>query len=385
MQQRVGLARALANDPEILLFDEPFSALDPLIRRDMQDEVIKLQRDLKKTMIFITHDLAEALKLGDRIAIMKDGQFVQVGTPEEVVAHPADDYVADFTKDVPRTHVLTARAIMRPVNGNAPTDGPTVAPATILQDLIPMVADADRTIRVVDGDVVVGVVDRGSRACPPSSRSGSSWPSRHPVNAPASLDRRPGVRGDRSRHPARWPRRIAWTVVAVVVVWIGLEWLRPGFPERLVVDVTAWFDAFRDWAIQNRTTSWLFVYLITPIEETITVVYDQTLLILERMTWLGLVVGAASLAGVLAGWRMALLAGAGVFSFGLLGRVGGEPRDARADDHLGDHGARHRHPGRDLGRSPAAGRARVASHPGCDADDPGVRLPAAVRAALRDR
>ena len=162
MQQRVGLARALANDPEILLFDEPFSALDPLIRRDMQDEVIKLQRDLKKTMIFITHDLAEALKLGDRIAIMKDGQFVQVGTPEEVVAHPADDYVADFTKDVPRTHVLTARAIMRPVNGNAPTDGPTVAPATILQDLIPMVADADRTIRVVDGDVVVGVVDRGS-------------------------------------------------------------------------------------------------------------------------------------------------------------------------------------------------------------------------------
>jgi glycine betaine/proline transport system ATP-binding protein len=162
MQQRVGLARALANDPEILLFDEPFSALDPLIRRDMQDEVIKLQRDLKKTMIFITHDLAEALKLGDRIAIMKDGQFVQVGTPEEVVAHPADDYVADFTKDVPRTHVLTARAIMRPVNGNAPTEGPTVAPATILQDLIPMVADADRTIRVVDGDVVIGVVDRGS-------------------------------------------------------------------------------------------------------------------------------------------------------------------------------------------------------------------------------
>ncbi len=162
MQQRVGLARALANDPEILLFDEPFSALDPLIRRDMQDEVIKLQRDLKKTMIFITHDLAEALKLGDRIAIMKDGHFVQVGTPEEVVAHPADDYVADFTKDVPRTHVLTARAIMRPANGNSPTDGPTVAPTTIVQDLIPMVADADRTIRVVEGDDVVGIIDRGS-------------------------------------------------------------------------------------------------------------------------------------------------------------------------------------------------------------------------------
>jgi glycine betaine/proline transport system ATP-binding protein len=162
MQQRVGLARALANNPEILLFDEPFSALDPLIRRDMQNEVIKLQRDLKKTMIFITHDLAEALKLGDRIAIMKDGQFVQVGTPEEVVAHPADDYVADFTKDVPRAHVLTARAIMRPANGEAVSEGPTVTPDTIVQDLISIVAEADRTIRVVDDGAVLGVVDRAT-------------------------------------------------------------------------------------------------------------------------------------------------------------------------------------------------------------------------------
>ena len=162
MQQRVGLARALANDPEILLFDEPFSALDPLIRRDMQNEVIKLQRDLKKTMIFITHDLAEALKLGDRIAIMKDGRFVQIGTPEEVVAHPANDYVADFTKDVPRAHVLTARAIMRPANGQTPADGPIVAPDTILQDLISIVAKEDRTIRVVDDGAVLGLVDRGT-------------------------------------------------------------------------------------------------------------------------------------------------------------------------------------------------------------------------------
>ena len=111
----------------------------------MQDQVIALQRDLRKTMIFITHDLAEALKLGDRIAIMKDGKFVQVGTPEDVVAHPADDYVADFTKDVPRAHVLTARAIMTPANGNAPTDGPTVAADAHVQELIPMVAEADRT------------------------------------------------------------------------------------------------------------------------------------------------------------------------------------------------------------------------------------------------
>jgi glycine betaine/proline transport system ATP-binding protein len=162
MQQRVGLARALATDPEIMLFDEPFSALDPLIRRDMQDEVVRLQREVRKTMIFITHDLAEALKLGDRIAIMRDGHFVQIGTPEEVVASPADDYVADFTRDVPRAHVLTARSIMRPANGTA-GDGPSVAPTTVVQELIPMVADGnDRPIRVVDGDRLLGVVDRSA-------------------------------------------------------------------------------------------------------------------------------------------------------------------------------------------------------------------------------
>jgi glycine betaine/proline transport system ATP-binding protein len=161
MQQRVGLARALATEPQIMLFDEPFSALDPLIRRDMQDEVVRLQREVQKTMIFITHDLLEALKLGDRIAIMKDGHFVQVGTPEEVVARPADDYVADFTRDVPRAHVLTARSIMRPVDGNS-GDGPIVAPTTVVQDLIPMVADGDRLIRVVDGETVLGIIDRAA-------------------------------------------------------------------------------------------------------------------------------------------------------------------------------------------------------------------------------
>jgi glycine betaine/proline transport system ATP-binding protein len=160
MQQRVGLARALATEPEIMLFDEPFSALDPLIRRDMQDEVVRLQRELKKTMLFITHDLPEALKLGDRIAIMKDGGFVQVGTPEEVVGHPADDYVADFTRDVPRAHVLTARAIMRPANGDGSGPGPTIDASAVVQDLIPLVAKGDEVIRVMDDGRVIGVVDR---------------------------------------------------------------------------------------------------------------------------------------------------------------------------------------------------------------------------------
>ena len=159
MQQRVGLARALATDPEIMLFDEPFSALDPLIRRDMQDEVLRLQREVKKTMIFITHDLMEALKLGDRIAIMKDGHFVQIGTPEEVVAHPADEYVADFTRDVPRAHVLTARTIMRA--GDGATDYAGDVPAsTIVQEILPMVVGSERPFRVVDDGTQVGVVDR---------------------------------------------------------------------------------------------------------------------------------------------------------------------------------------------------------------------------------
>ncbi|WP_461210281.1 quaternary amine ABC transporter ATP-binding protein [Desulfocurvus sp. DL9XJH121] len=113
MQQRVGLARALALDPDILLMDEAFSALDPLIRRDMQDELINLQDEMKKTILFISHDLDEALKLGGRIVLMKDGEIVQVGTPEEILTNPADDYVARFVEDVDITKVLTAEMVMK--------------------------------------------------------------------------------------------------------------------------------------------------------------------------------------------------------------------------------------------------------------------------------
>ncbi len=114
MQQRVGLARALAAGSEILLMDEPFSALDPLIRRQIQDEFINLRATVKRTVLFITHDLIEALKLGDRIAIMKDGEIVQIGTPQEIVAHPADGYVSEFVRDVPRGKVISAESIMEP-------------------------------------------------------------------------------------------------------------------------------------------------------------------------------------------------------------------------------------------------------------------------------
>lgn len=112
MQQRVGIARALAVNPEILMFDEPFSALDPLIRRELQDELLNLQKQMQKTILFITHDFLEAVKLGDRIAIMKDGQIVQMGSPIEIVMQPANDYVKAFIKDVPKVNVLTAASVM---------------------------------------------------------------------------------------------------------------------------------------------------------------------------------------------------------------------------------------------------------------------------------
>jgi glycine betaine/proline transport system ATP-binding protein len=212
MQQRVGIARALAVDPEIMLFDEPFSALDPLIRREMQDELINLQRVMQKTVIFITHDFLEAVKLGDHIAIMKDGEIVQIGTPAEVVMNPATDYVREFTKDVPRTRVLNARSLMKqpqvivsvkspsnevaalleqtnsPVayvtdeqdrfigvisreqlpSGNGSGLGslvnrgqPTVTPETLLSDLVRLAVTSDIPLPVVDkGDQLVGTLDQ---------------------------------------------------------------------------------------------------------------------------------------------------------------------------------------------------------------------------------
>ena len=159
MQQRVGLARALAADPDILLFDEPFSALDPLIRRDMQNEVIRLHQEVGKTMVFITHDLAEALKLGDRIAIMSDGELVQIGTPEEVLGAPADDYVADFTSDVPRSHVLTLKWVMRAPRPDDSTEGPVMTSSTIVRKAAQAALASAHPVRVVDDGKLVGIVD----------------------------------------------------------------------------------------------------------------------------------------------------------------------------------------------------------------------------------
>ncbi|MBT2507186.1 glycine betaine/L-proline ABC transporter ATP-binding protein [Streptomyces sp. ISL-98] len=158
-QQRVGLARALAVDPEVLLFDEPFSALDPLIRRDMQEEVIRLHREEGRTMVFITHDLSEALRLGDRIALMRDGRIVQLGTPEEIVGAPADDYVRDFVRDVPREQVMTVRTAMRPADAGEAETGASVAPDATVSDAIEAVARTGEPARVMQDGRCIGIVD----------------------------------------------------------------------------------------------------------------------------------------------------------------------------------------------------------------------------------
>lgn len=160
MQQRVGLARALAADPEVLLMDEPFSALDPLIRRQLQDEFIKLSAVLNKTTVFITHDLDEAVRVGDRIAIMRDGRLVQVGTAEDIVMNPADDYVADFVAGISRLKIVKAHAVMKPIGDQDLSQSAVVNEDASLSDLIQLAIDNDAPIVVEDGGQKVGVINR---------------------------------------------------------------------------------------------------------------------------------------------------------------------------------------------------------------------------------
>jgi glycine betaine/proline transport system ATP-binding protein len=197
MQQRVGIARALAVNPEILLFDEPFSALDPLIRRELQDELLSLQKQMQKTILFITHDFLEAVKLGDYIAIMKDGAVVQTGTPTDIVMKPANDYVREFVKDVPKANVLTAGAIssshciisntddfanamreqktstlfVKDASGKclgkltapSPNLSPiteSVTPATKLNTLLGRLAKSDAPLPIIENGQLLGTVDR---------------------------------------------------------------------------------------------------------------------------------------------------------------------------------------------------------------------------------
>ena len=165
MQQRVGLARALAADPEFLLMDEPFSALDPLIRRQLQSEFIKLSKQMKKTTVFITHDLDEAVRVGHRIAIMRDGEVVQIGTPEEIVVNPSDEYVADFVKGISRLKVVQAKTIMQSIKeykktfGDNLSNNERVNENDILSKLIETSVTEDKPIIVTNNDnLEVGII-----------------------------------------------------------------------------------------------------------------------------------------------------------------------------------------------------------------------------------
>jgi len=165
MQQRVGLARALAADPEFLLMDEPFSALDPLIRRQLQTEFIKLSKQMKKTTVFITHDLDEAVRVGHRIAIMRDGRVVQIGTPEEIVVNPSDEYVADFVKGISRLKVVQAKTIMQPIEqykknfGENLSNNEKVNENDILSKLIETSVSKDKPIVVLNNhNTEVGII-----------------------------------------------------------------------------------------------------------------------------------------------------------------------------------------------------------------------------------
>ncbi|HMM63327.1 MAG TPA: betaine/proline/choline family ABC transporter ATP-binding protein [Mesorhizobium sp.] len=161
-QQRVGIARSLAVEPELWFLDEPFSALDPLIRREMQDEFMRLQSVLKKTIVFITHDFDEAIRLADRIAIMKDGAVVQAGTPEDIVLNPASAYVAEFTRNVARAKVVRAASLMRAADEQARrANGLEVQARATIAEAAPLFGESDQRLRVVDADgTTIGVLER---------------------------------------------------------------------------------------------------------------------------------------------------------------------------------------------------------------------------------
>ncbi|WP_210092566.1 glycine betaine/L-proline ABC transporter ATP-binding protein [Ruegeria sp. HKCCSP346] len=162
MQQRVGIARALASDPEILLMDEPFSALDPLIRLQLQDQFKALVAQLKKTTLFITHDLDEAIRIGHRIAIMKDGVIVQIGTPEDIVMNPSDDYVREFVQGISKLKLVKAHSIMEPLDSySGPLDGaPRADEGADLDQLIDLAVNSDLPVVITDAGIDVGVVTK---------------------------------------------------------------------------------------------------------------------------------------------------------------------------------------------------------------------------------
>ena len=329
MQQRVGLGRALAVDPSLLLFDEPFSALDPLIRRDMQNEVIRLHHEVKKTMVFITHDLQEALKLGDRILIMRDGEVVQVGTPDEVVGAPADEYVRDFVSEVPKSHVLTLKWVMRQPGPDDALDGPELPPNTVVQNAARLVLDSDKPIKVVENGELLGVVTDEdilrvivAEEKPSEVGAGMTTATAAP---PPSKEQAPPPAPEQQSYRGR-------TIAVVLAVFVVLS-----FPFRDVAtrqlarsdltDFQNWLGDLSDKLENARNSSAILQGLdkVSNALEKIAVFFQDLISQpafprpVPDIGWLGVLAIAVWIALAIAGWRMAVLTGVSFALFGMLG------------------------------------------------------------------
>ena len=286
MQQRVGLARALATGPEVLLFDEPFSALDPVIRRDMQDEIVRLRGKVATTMVFITHDLVEALRLGDRIAIMRDGRFVQVGTPAEVVGQPADDDVRAFVRDVARSHVVPVESVMAPPDGAVDRLVTRVPVGTKVRDVLADLARSDRPVGVVDdGGTLVGD-GRPVHGAARRRRSG--------LMALATVAVAPAP----SRDVATIARRLVVPVAVIAAICVVGALIGPDVPGWLDAHLVPAVDDLYDWTVRNNDRHWLFTWMFQPISDALGWATEAVLSVLRGLRWPGVL----TLVGLI-GWR----------------------------------------------------------------------------------
>ena len=340
MQQRVGLARALASDPEILLMDEPFSALDPLIRRDMQDELMRLQEQMQKTTIFITHDLSEAVRLGSRIAIMRDGAIIQMGTPEEIVAEPVDEYVADFTRDVRPSTVVTVGYIMDRHGDKQPPaeiNGPNakVASEQTVDEALSQRWSTPGQLTVMDeSGALVGVIDRDALLQAAFEQPGFSSDNNGTATAPAeasptkargaatSLEvEKPPVDQSLTR---RVNANLGWLVytpvllgilaMAVCTAIVAIIWGQAvSFPANWGPDISTWVNDSLRWV--TRTGA--------PVFDNIADAVLSFLLFLENvlqwLPWPTVVLGIALLSWRAVSWKFGMFAVGTLVAMGMVG------------------------------------------------------------------
>ena len=334
MQQRVGLARAVASDPEILLMDEPFSALDPLIRRDMQNELVRLQDQMRKTTIFITHDLAEAVKLGTRIAIMRDGAIIQTGTPEEIVGNPVDDYVADFTRDVRPATVLTVGYLMDPKEDSAaslPPSRPEVevnSEQTVDEVLaekwstpgqLPVTNETGEVVGVIDRDTLLQVAFSQTdlevkRPGSPSSTATQPVISKLTEDKPTHRQLMDEIATRFSRLGTRIVLGLSILALVAITMFVSVAWtIDVGFPSDLGPGISENVNDSIKWT--TRTGA--------PVFNLIADVTLQFLLLLERLLlwlpWATVIAAISLVAWITVGWRLALFSVVSLFVIGNIG------------------------------------------------------------------